>query len=103
MPLYEFQCTRCGARDEVFVRAVTTDVHAPTCPNAASDSGHEMQRVISRFARHYDATDKLAQAEAKFGKQVEGVMGPGPDVGRMARRYEKLAKDLPPPDVPVAE
>lgn len=40
----------------------------------------------------------MAEAEAKFGKEVDAAMGPGPDVGRMARRYEKLSKDLPPPE-----
>jgi hypothetical protein len=39
--------------------------------------------------------DQLAEAEAKFGQEVDAAMGPEPDVGRLARRYESLAKDLP--------
>lgn len=102
MPLYEFQCPKCGSREEVFRRSVTATIDAPPCPAAAGEGGHEMQRVVSRFARHKTDTDRLVDAEAKWGNQVESVMGPGPDVGRFARRYDKLAKDLPPPDEPVA-
>lgn len=96
MPLYEFQCSRCGARDEVFVRSVNADVTPPACPKASSESDHVMQRIVSPFARHLTMADQLAEAEAKFGKEVDAVMGPEPDVDRYARRYEQLAGGLPP-------
>ena len=54
-----------------------------------------MVRALSKFARHLNDGDKLAEAEAKFGKQVDDVMGPMPDIGRYARRYAERAKDLP--------
>jgi hypothetical protein len=54
-----------------------------------------MERIMSGFARHLTETDKLAEAEATWGKEVDAVMGPGPDVGRNARYYDQLAKDLP--------
>jgi hypothetical protein len=57
-----------------------------------------MRRVMSRFARHLDMQTKLADAEATWGKEVDAAMGAEPDVGRLARRYEGLAKDLPPPE-----
>jgi hypothetical protein len=57
-----------------------------------------MQRVVSLFARHLTVADQLAEAEAKWGKEVDAAMGPEPDVGRLARRYGELAKDLPAPD-----
>ncbi|MCK9517897.1 MAG: hypothetical protein M0R74_02540 [Dehalococcoidia bacterium] len=96
MPLYEFQCAACGARDEVFTRAIQEDVPAPPCPKAGGEPGHDMRRVVSSFARHLTMADKLAEAEANFGKEVDAVMGGEPDVGKYARRYEALAKDLPP-------
>jgi putative FmdB family regulatory protein len=96
MPLYEFQCGTCGARDEVFTRAIQEDVPAPPCPAAKGEPGHEMRRAVSSFARHMTMADKLAEAEAKFGKEVDAVMGDEPDVGRYARRYDSLAKGLPP-------
>lgn len=96
MPLYEFQCKRCGARTEVFVRRATSEVPTPTCPRSGGEAGHEMVRVVSTFVRHLTLKDKIAEAEAKFGKEVDAAMGPEPDVGRYARRYEQLAKDLPP-------
>ncbi|MGE5596412.1 MAG: FmdB family zinc ribbon protein [Hyphomicrobiales bacterium] len=96
MPLYEFQCARCGARDEVFARSVNADVKAPECPEAKGEPGHEMRRIVSSFAQHKTVADQLAEAEAKFGKEVDAAMGPEPDVGRYARRYGELAQGLPP-------
>ncbi|GBD24289.1 hypothetical protein HRbin29_01967 [bacterium HR29] len=95
MPLYEYQCTACGARTEIFVRRPTDDVRVPPCPSGAGEA-HRMVRVVSVFARHLTLKDKIAEAEAKWGKEVDAAMGPPPDVGKYARRYEQLAKDLPP-------
>jgi putative FmdB family regulatory protein len=96
MPLYEFKCARCGAITEVFSRTVLAQVEPPPCPQAGSEHGHEMRRIVSTFVRHQTLKDKIAEAEAKYGKEVDAAMGPAPDVGRYARRYEQLAKDLPP-------
>ncbi|MCC7366057.1 MAG: zinc ribbon domain-containing protein [Dehalococcoidia bacterium] len=95
MPLYEYQCAACGARDEVFTRTVLADIEPPSCPQAAGDPGHEMRRIVSTFARHSTMADKLVEAEAKFGKEVDAAMGPEPDVGKYARRYEQLSQGLP--------
>lgn len=98
MPLYEFQCRACGAREEVFTRSVNAEVRSPACPKGGAASDHEMQRVVSRFARHLTVKDQVAEAEAKFGKEVDAAMGPEPDVGRYARRLGQLGGDLPPPE-----
>ncbi len=95
MPLYEFLCAKCGAHEEVFIRSFTHDVKTPACPAAGRQKGHEMRRVVSKFAQHKTMVDQLAEAEAKWGKEVDAAMGPEPDVGRMAKRYERLAADLP--------
>jgi putative FmdB family regulatory protein len=95
MPLYEFQCTKCGARDEVFARSMSAEVKTPLCPKGGGKAGHAMQRVVSGFARHLTSADQLAEAEAKWGKEVNAAMGPEPDVGKYARRYESLSKNLP--------
>jgi len=55
-----------------------------------------MVRVMSTFARRLTEADKLAEAEAQYGAEVEAVMGNGPDVARLARRYDTLSVDLPP-------
>lgn len=96
MPLYEFKCAKCGAMAEVFSRTVLAQVEPPDCPTAARERGHEMRRIVSAFARHRTLGDQIAEAEAKYGKEVDAVMGPGPDVAKYAQRYERLAKDLPP-------
>ncbi len=96
MPFYEFACKKCGSRGEVFARSISAPVVAPKCAAAGHEKGHEMQRIMSKVIRQKTLSDQLADAEAKYGAQVETALGPSPDVGRLARRYESLAKDLPP-------
>ena len=95
MPFYEFACKKCGARDEVFARSISAPVAVPKCKAAGREKGHEMQRIMSKVIRQKTLSDQLAEAEAKYGKEVESALGNAPDVGKMARRYESLAKDLP--------
>ena len=95
MPLYEFACEVCGARDEVFKQRVTSDVEPPPCPTAPDDAGHTMSRVMSGFAHHLSFATKVAEAEATYGAEVDAAMGPDPDIGKFARRYDEASKDLP--------
>ena len=95
MPMYEFKCARCGTVEEVFKRSMQSEVEPPACPQGNAKDGHEMRRIVSPFARHLTMSDQLAEAEAKWGKEVDAAMGPEPDVGKYARRYESLAKGLP--------
>ena len=97
MPLYEFMCQDCGMRETVFKRSVTAYVDAPACPKCAA-LPERMQRVVTKFAQHKTLMDQMAEAEAKFGKEVDAAMGPAPDIGKYARRYETLSKGLPPPE-----
>ena len=57
-----------------------------------------MTRAVTKFAQHKTLLDQVADAEAKYGKQMDDVMGPKPDIGKYARRYDRLAKDLPNPE-----
>ena len=96
MPFYEFACKKCGSRDEVFARSISAPVVVPKCKAAGRERGHEMQRIMSKVIRQKTLSDQLADAEAKYGAEVEAALGPGPDVGKLARRYDSLAQDLPP-------
>ena len=58
-----------------------------------------MRRIPSPFTRHLTERDKLVEAEAKFGKEVDDAMGAEMDLSKYTRRYEEAARDLPPPDV----
>ena len=98
MPLYEFRCAKCGSRDEVFVRSVSAAVAAPQCKNGTCGSTAPMERAMSKFARHLTEMDKVAVAESKWGKQAADAFGPEPDISKYIRRYDRLSKDLPPPD-----
>lgn len=97
MPLYEFRCPECEARETVFTRTVTAEVPPPACPNPACAKREPMVRAPTKFVRHLTEVDKMVEAEAKWGKEVDAAMGREPDVGALARRYERLAADLPPP------
>jgi hypothetical protein len=98
MPIYEFRCPECESKESVFVRSVTSAVPVPACTNRRCRKTQPMVRAMSKFARHLTEADQIAEAEAKFGQEVDAAMGAEPDVGRLARRYERLAKDLPPPE-----
>ena len=96
MPIYEFRCPDCGADESLFVRSMSATVTAPVCPDVRCKKTQPMARALSKFARHLTEGDQMVEAEAKWGKQMDSIMGPKPDIGRMARRYDRLAKDLPP-------
>jgi len=96
MPFYEFACKKCGSRAEVFARSISAPVTIPKCAVAGRERGHEMQRIMSKVIRQKTLSDQIAEAEAKYGKEVEAALGATPDVGKLARRYESIAKDLPP-------
>ena len=96
MPLYEFACTQCGARDEVFRQRMTSDIEPPSCPRTPDDESHTMTRVMSGFAHHLSFATKVAEAEATYGAEVDAAMGPEPDIGKYARQYDEASKDLPP-------
>ncbi len=100
MPIYEFQCPACGSRESVYARSMTAELTAPRCPNTACRKRNGMVRAISRFAQHRTEADQVAEAEAKYGKEVDAAMGPMPDIGRMARRYSERSKDLRPREGP---
>ena len=46
MPFYEYICSKCGARGEVFVRSITGEVTPPKCPDGGRQKGHEMTRIM---------------------------------------------------------
>lgn len=97
MPVYEYQCSKCGSRTEVFARRIDVSLPPPACPASRGDldGAHQMQRVLSRFQRLLTEADKIAEAEAKYGKEVNAALGATPDVGKLSRRYENLAGELP--------
>ena len=96
MPLYEFACERCGAREEVFRQRMTSDIEPPSCPEAPDDAEHRMGRVMSGFAHHLSFATKVAEAEATYGAEVDAAMGSDTEVDKYASRYEQASKDLPP-------
>jgi putative FmdB family regulatory protein len=96
MPLYEYRCAKCGTKQEVLVRSMSTEAKVPKCPKAEKGSrGHTMERILSPFVRQYNDMDRLAQAEARWGSEIEDIYAPSPDIARNSRVYDSLSKDLP--------
>ena len=96
MPLYEYRCSKCGAKDEILVRSVNAEAKAPKCPRAEKGSrGHKMERILSPFVRQYNDSEKLEQAEARWGTEVEAMMTPSGDIDRGVRVYNELSKEKP--------
>ena len=102
MPLYEFRCPTCESKDDLFVRSLGSPVVAPACrKKGCANSGSPMVRAMSKFARHLTESDKMVEAEGKWGKEVNHVLGASPDIDTITNRYARLSKDLPPPDNPA--
>lgn len=58
MPLYEFECRRCGHKFETLVR----DANPPWCPACES---HDLKRLLSMFAVDSASTRTSARNEAR--------------------------------------
>lgn len=97
MPYYEYQCMKCGRREEVFLRSMNTEAKAPLCTcNGARKRGVAMERAMSSFVRQLTLQEQSELAEAKWGKEVDAAMGGAPDsIDDHAARYDTLARDLP--------
>ncbi len=46
MPVYEYQCSKCGERFELFLRSTSQGCCGPTCPKCGST---EVKKAISLF------------------------------------------------------
>ena len=44
MPLYEYVCTSCAGKFELYVRSWSEDVTCPSC------QGHDVEKQLSTFA-----------------------------------------------------
>lgn len=97
MPYYEYQCMKCGRREEIFVRSMNAEAKAPLCTcDGARKRGVAMERAMSTFARKLTLQEQAEIAEAKWGKEVDDAMGGAPDsIDQHAARYDTLARDLP--------
>ncbi len=58
MPLYEYQCQRCGHQFEALVR----DATAPSCPACQSEA---LDRLVSLFGVTTDGTRQSAVRQAR--------------------------------------
>jgi len=86
VPIYEYHCQDCRRRVSIFVRSISKP-GAPTCPRCG---GHDLERLMSRFARvrsEDDRLDSLADP-GSFGDLDEN------DPKSVARWAKKMGKEL---------
>lgn len=86
MPIYEYHCQDCRRRVSIFVRSISNP-GTPICPRCG---GHDLERLMSRFARVRSEDDRLdALADpGSFGDLDEN------DPKSVARWAKKMGKEL---------
>lgn len=86
MPIYEYHCQACRRRVSIFVRSISNP-GTPTCPRCG---GHDLERLMSRFARIRSEDDRLdALADpSSLGDLDEN------DPTSVARWAKKMGKEL---------
>lgn len=86
MPIYEYLCRDCRRRVSLLVRSISHPGR-PTCPRCG---GHQLERLMSRFARLRSEDDRLdALADpGSFGDLDEN------DPKSVARWAKKMGKEL---------
>ena len=86
MPIYEYHCQDCRRRVSVLVRSISNP-GTPACPRCG---GHQMERLMSRFARvrsEESRLDALADPSALGGLDEN-------DPQSVARWAKKMGKEL---------
>lgn len=67
MPIYEFQCAKCGEVTSTLWRSDTT-IEDITCSHCGHDG---LTKIISRIAVHRDMASKIGGLDPKYDKMVE--------------------------------
>jgi putative FmdB family regulatory protein len=85
MPIYQYDCSGCGRRVDVFFRSVSK-VSEPACPECGSK---RLKRAISPFARARSERERLDSVDVK---QELGHLESG-DVAGFARWARRKGKE----------
>jgi putative FmdB family regulatory protein len=90
MPIYQYDCSGCDQRVEMFFRSVKA-VDKPACPQCGSK---KLKRVMSRFARVRSDTQQLDDLDIE--QQLGHLDGKSEgDFARWTRRMgDELGEDL---------
>lgn len=83
MPLFEYQCSECGARFSQLV-GMTADSSEPRCARCGSRSAH---KLISRFSRSRSQDEKLDSLET-------AALTAGEDPAGMSRVMREIGREM---------
>jgi putative FmdB family regulatory protein len=67
MPVYEYDCSACGKRSEMFLKSVSA-ADPSACPSCGSS---RIQRAISRVVFIKSAQTKLDELDPKYEKMID--------------------------------
>ena len=85
MPIYQYECSDCEERVDVFVRSASS-TRKPACPQC---DGKRLMRVMSSFARGRSARDRVDSVDVN---QELGRLGSG-DEGDFARWARRMGRE----------
>jgi putative FmdB family regulatory protein len=81
MPIYEYRCTKCGAKTSVLVRS-----YGASEPPACAKCGHkETTRIFSAFAYHRSEADRMGDFDTN-GTGGMGSFNDSRDIGMWAKK-----------------
>lgn len=83
MPLFEYQCSECGAKFSQLV-GMTADSREPECPKCGSANAN---KLISRFQRVRSDDDRLDSFE-------DAALASADDPASMSRLVREMGKEL---------
>jgi putative FmdB family regulatory protein len=86
VPIYEYFCTDCRRRVSLLVRSISNP-GTPTCPRC---SGHNLERLMSRFSRVRSEEDRL---DALADPSAMGDIDES-DPASVARWAKKMGKEM---------
>ena len=82
MPIYEYDCSGCGKRVDVFLKSVNA-AEPSTCPQCASP---RIQRAISKVVFVKSAETKLAELDPKYEKMID-ASSPDLSMDNLVKQY----------------
>jgi putative FmdB family regulatory protein len=83
MPVYEYDCSACGKRSEMFLKSVSSP-DPSACPSCGSAT---MRRAISRVVFIKSAQTKLDELDPRYEKMID-ASSPDLSMDNIIKQYQ---------------